>query len=146
MKLNKSSLYCRSSHVNRSMEKLLKMLKKLCLNLTLKTTFLIDILTASTIFSNWVFFNFVSFISSRVFFLTSLENIGTQGWRRDVFLNSNFGSRGTRSEDGGPRGQGPSKIKRSLIATLSGQEYIIKRPIALLLQWASCITPNKSFH
>ena len=50
-------------------------------------SFLIDLLIFSEIFSNWMFFSFVSFIISRGFFLTCLENIVYDYvlWRHDNF-------------------------------------------------------------
>ena len=40
-----------------------------------KSSFLIDLVTASENFSNWLFFGFVSFMTNRDFFLKCLENI-----------------------------------------------------------------------
>ena len=41
----------------------------------MKSLFLIDLLTASEIFSGWMFSGFVSVITNRGLFLTCLENI-----------------------------------------------------------------------
>ena len=55
------------------------MLKKTVAKLTIenyqrRSSFLIDLMTASEFFSKWMFFSFVSFITNRGFFLTFLEN------------------------------------------------------------------------
>ena len=52
-----------------------------------KITFLIDLLTFSEIFSNWMFFSFVSLIINRGFFLACLENMVYDYvlWRHDDF-------------------------------------------------------------